>query len=324
MTATWVVPAAVLLSALLPAPASAQQAWPTRPMRLIVPYPPGGPTDIIGRAINDRLGKRLGQQVVVDNRAGAASVIGAEIAARSAADGHTLLVATITTLAVNPALKAKLPYHPERDFAPVSMLAVQPYLLVVHPAVPATSVSQLVAHAKAQPGKLSFASSGIGAGNHLAGELFKYMARIDVVHVPYKGSAPSLLDVIAGQCAYVFGGISASHPHTVSGKLRALAVSTAKRSAAVPEIPTVAESGIPGYQMNTWNSLVVPRGTPAPIVERLNTEVVSILNEPEVRERLKQQGIDADGGTPAQLAAHIKSEIARFDSLIRMIGLKAE
>lgn len=315
---------ALLLSALVSGPASAQQAYPTRPIRLIVPYPPGGPTDIIGRTINDRLGKRLGQQVIVDNRGGAASAIGAEIAAHSPADGYTLLLATITTLAVNPALKSKLPYHPERDFAPVSMLAAQPYLLVVHPGVPATSVSQLVAHAKAQPGKLSFASAGIGAGAHLAAELFKHMARIDVVHIPYKGSAPAMTDVIAGQCAYMFAGISAAYPHTVSGKLRALAVSTAKRSATVPEIPTVAESGLPGYHMNTWNSLVVPRGTPAPIIQRLNTEVVGILNEPEVKERLKQQGIDPDPGTPAQLAAHIKSEVARFDNLIKAIGLKPE
>lgn len=315
-----VLAAAVLLSGW----ASAQPAYPTRPIRLIVPYPPGGPTDIIGRTINDRLGKRLGQQVVVDNRGGAATVIGAEIAARSPADGYTLLLATITTLAVNPALKSKLPYHPERDFAPVSMLAAQPYLLVVHPGVPATSVSQLVAHAKAQPGKLSFASAGIGAGAHLAAELLKHMARIDVVHIPYKGSGPAMTDLMAGQVAYMFAGISAAYPHTVSGKLRALAVSTAKRSASAPEIPTVAESGLPGYQTNTWNSLVVPRGTPAPIIQRLNTEVVGILNEPEVKERLKQQAIDPDPGTPAQLAAHIKSEVARIDNLIKAIGLKPE
>lgn len=320
--------AALLLSALVPAllskSASAQQAYPTRPIRLIVPYPPGGPTDLIGRTINDRLGKRLGQQVVVDNRGGAATVIGAEIAAHSPADGYTLLLATITTLAVNPALKRKLPYHPERDFAPVSMLATQPYLLVVHPGVPATSVSQLVALAKAQPGKLSFASAGIGAGAHLAAELLKHMARIDVVHIPYKGSGPAMTDLMAGQVAYMFAGISVAYPHTVSGKLRALAVSTAKRSASVPEIPTVAESGLPGYQTNTWNSLVVPRGTPAPIIQRLNAEVVGILNEPEVKERLKQQAIDPDPGTPAQLAAHIKSEVARFDNLIKAIGLKPE
>src|SRR4051812_7764527 len=220
--------------------APAQQAYPTRPIRLIVPYPPGGPTDIIGRTINDRLGKRLGQQVVVDNRAGAATVIGADIAAHSPADGYTLLLATITTLAVNPALKPKLPYHPERDFAPVSMLAAQPYVLVVNPGVPANSVSQFVAYAKSQPGKLSFASPGMGAGAHLAAELFKHMAQIDVVHVPYKGGNPAMMDVIGGRCAYVFGGISAVQPHVLSGKLRALAVSTAKRSAALPDIPTIA------------------------------------------------------------------------------------
>jgi tripartite-type tricarboxylate transporter receptor subunit TctC len=314
--------AALVVLLLMSSVASAQQAYPTRPIRLIVPYPPGGPTDIIGRTINDRLGKRLGQQVVVDNRAGAATVIGADIAAHSPADGYTLLLATITTLAVNPALKAKLPYQPERDFAPVSMLAAQPYLLVVHPGVPANSVSQLIAYAKTQPGKLSFASAGIGAGAHLAAELFKHMAQIDVVHIPYKGSSPAMTDVIGGRCAYMFAGISAAQPHTLSGKLRALAVSTAKRSAALPEIPSIAESGLPGYHMNTWNSLVVPRGTSATIIQRLNTEVVAILNEPEVKERLKQQGIDPDPGTPAQLAAHIKSEVARFDSLIKTIGLK--
>jgi tripartite-type tricarboxylate transporter receptor subunit TctC len=171
---------------------------------------------------------------------------------------------------------------------------------------------------------LSYASAGLGAGAHLAGELFKHMAQIDVVHVPYKGSSPAMTDVMGGRCAYMFSGISAAQPHTVSGKLRALAVSTAKRSAALPEAPTIAESGLPGYQMNTWNSLVVPRGTPAPIIQRLNTEVIGLLNEPEVKERLKQQGIDPDPGTPAQLGAFIKSEVARFDSLIKTIGLKVE
>ena len=311
-------------SLLLSTWAAAQQAYPTRPIRFIVPYPPGGPTDLIGRTINERLAKRLGQQVIIDNRGGAATVIGAEMAARAPADGHTLLLATITTLAVNPALKSKLPYHPERDFAPVSMLAAQPYLLVVHPSIPANSVAQLIAHAKANPGKLSFACAGIGAGAHLAAEMLKYMARIDVVHVPYKGSGPAMTDLMGGQVAYMFGGISALYPHVQSGKLRALAVSTAKRSSAVPEIPTVAEGGVPGYQTNTWNSLVVPRGTPAPIIQRLNTEVGAVLNDPEVRERFRQQGIDPDPGTPAQLAAHIRAELARFDKLIKAIDLKPE
>jgi len=311
-------------SLLLSGMAAAQQAYPTRPIRFIVPYPPGGPTDLIGRTLNERLGKRLGQQVIIDNRGGAATVIGAEMAARAPADGHTLLLATVTTLAVNPALNRKLPYDAERDFAPVSMLAAQPYLLVVHPSVPATSVAQLVAHAKANPGKLSFASAGIGAGAHLAAEMLKYMAGIDVVHVPYKGSAPAMADLMGGQVAYMFAGISAVYPNVQSGKLRALAVSSGKRSSAVPQILTVAESGVSGYQTNTWNSLVVPRGTPAAIIQRLNTEVGAILNEPDVRERFKHQGIDPDPGTPAQLAAHIKSELARFDKLIKAIGLKLE
>ena len=320
LTAQCVAAAAALLVSLC----ASGQTYPTRPIRFIVPYPPGGPNDIIARTINERFGKRLGQQVVVDNRAGASTVIGAEIAAHSPPDGYTLFLATITTLAVNPALKSKLPYNTERDFAPVSMLVAQPYLLVAYPGVPANSVSQLITVLKAQPGKLSFASAGIGTGAHLAAELFKYMARVDVVHIPYKGSSPAMTDLMAGHVAYMFAGISAAVPHTASGKLRVLAVSTAKRSAAVPEVPTIAESGLAGYQMNTWNSLVVPRGTPAPIIQRLNKEVVAVLNEPEIQERMKQQGIDADPGTPAQLAAFIKSEVARFDTLIKAIGLKVD
>lgn len=300
----------------------AQADYPARPIRFIVPYPPGGPTDIIGRTLNEPLARRLGQPVIVDNRGGAATVIGAELAMRSPPDGYTLLLGTVTTLAVNPALKRKLSYAPLRDFEPVSMLATQPYLLVCHPGVAASSVAQLVALAKARPGRMNFGSSGIGAGAHLAGELLKHLAKIDVVHVPYKGSGPAMADLMAGQVNYMFGGISALHPHVQAGKLRALAVSTEKRSAVLPEIPTVAESGLPGYQTNTWNSLVVPRGTPPAIVGRLNREVVGILNEPEVRERMKQQGIDAAPSTPAELAAYVKAEMARFDQLIAAIGLK--
>jgi tripartite-type tricarboxylate transporter receptor subunit TctC len=301
--------------------ALAQQPYPARPIRLIVPYPPGGPTDLIGRTVNELLAKRLGQGVVVDNRGGAATVIGAELAARAPADGYTLLLATVTTLAVNPALSGKLPYDAARDFAPISMLAVQPYLLGVHPGLPATSVAQLVAYAKANPGKLSFASAGVGAGAHLAGEMFKYMAAIDAVHVPYKGTGPALNDLIGGQVSYMFGGISAIYPHAQSGKLRVLAVSSAKRSPAVPEIPTVAEGGIAGYGTSSWNSLVAPRNTPKAIIDRLNAEVNVVLAQPEVRERLKRQGIDPDPGTQEQLAAQIQSEMARFKQLVKTIGL---
>ena len=298
--------------------------YPSRPIRLIVPYPPGGPTDLIARAINERLAQRLGQQVVVDNRGGAATVIGAELAARAPADGYTLLVATITTLAVNPAVNRKLPYDVARDFAPVSMLAAQPYLLATTASLPVTSVPQLVAYAKANPGKLSYASPGVGAGAHLAGELFRHMAHIDVVHVPYKGSGPAITDLIGGHVAYQFAGVSALMPFAASGKLRALAVSTAARSAMAPAIPTIAESGLPGYATSSWNSLVAPRATPRQVVERLNADVVAVLGEPDIRERFRQQGVDADPGTPAQLAAHINAESARFEQLIRAIGLKPE
>jgi len=304
--------------------ASAQPRYPVRPIRLIVPYPPGGPTDLIARTINEPLARRLGQQVVIDNRGGAATVIGADLAAHAPADGYTLLVATITTLAVNPALNKRLPYDVERDFVPVTMLATQPYLLATTASLPVTSVSNLIAYAKANPGKLSFASAGVGAGAHLAGELFKYMAHIDVVHVPYKGSGPAITDLIGGQVAYQFAGVSVLMPFALSGKLRALAVSTAKRSAIVPEIPTVAESGLAGYETSSWNSLVTPRGTPRHVIERLHSDVVATLNQPDIRERFRQQGVDADPGTPAELAAHIKAESARFDKLIKSIGLKVE
>ena len=322
----WSRAAALLLAGYCAAaqPAAAPDRYPSKPIRLIVPYPPGGPTDLIARAVNEPLAQRLGQQVVIDNRGGATTVIGAELAARAPADGYTLLVATISTLAVNPALQKKLPYDPERDFAAVSMLAAQPYLLATTASLPVTSVSQLIAYAKANPGKLSFASAGVGAGAHLAAELFKYMAKIDVVHVPYKGTGPAITDLIGGHVAYQFGGVSVLMPFVGSGKLRALALSTAKRSAIAPDIPTVAESGLAGYAMSSWNSLVAPHGVPQHIIARLNAETVAVLNQPEIRERLKQQGVDADPGTPAQLAAHIRTERERFARLIAAIGLKTE
>ncbi len=306
------------------APFAIAQAYPTRPIRLIVPYPPGGSTDFIARSISDRLAERLGQTVIVDNRGGAATVIGTEMAARAPADGYTLLIGTVTTLAVNPVLKSRLPYHPERDFAPISMLAAQPYLLAVHPSLPANSVQQLVAHAKANPGKLNFASAGLGSSAHLAGEMFNYMAGVVIAHIPYKGTGPAIIDLMGGRVAMLYAGVAVLRTYAVSGKMRLLAVTTAKRSAAVPDIPTVAESGIPGYETNTWNSLLAPRGTPPAVIGQLNTATVAILNQPELRERLVQQGADPDPGTPAQLAAHIRAEIARFTKLAAAIGLKPE
>lgn len=295
-----------------------------KPIRLIVPYPPGGSADLIARAVNELLAKRLGQPVVVDNRGGAASIIGAEITARAPADGYTMLVATITTLAVNPALYRKLPYHAENDFAPVSMLGSTPYLLAVHPTVPVRSVSQLLAHAKASPGKLNYGSAGVGSGGHLATELFKHMAGIDIVHVPYKGVGAATLDAVSGQINILLSGISVSKPHADSGRLRALAVSTIKRSAIAPETPTIDESGIRGYQSKSWNSLVVPRRTPTAVVQRLNQEVSAVLQLQQLVEQLKAQGIEPEPGPPAELARYIREEIVRFQQLVTTIGLKPE
>ena len=309
---------------LIAAPSFAQQDYPARPIRLIVPYPPGGPTDLIGRLTSDVLAKRLAQNVVVDNRGGAATAIGAEMAAHSPADGYTLLVSSETTFAVNPALTSKLPYNPERDFAPISLLTTQPYVLAVTLALPVNSVSQLVAYAKANPGKLSYGSAGAGGANHLAGEMFKHVAGIDMVHVPYKGNGPAIIDLIGGQIGVMIGSISSLYPHAAAKKIRLLAVASATRSAAALEIPTFAEGGVPGYRVNGWNCLVAPRATPQPVIRRLNAEIVAGFSQPDVVERLRKQSIDPAVGTPDQLAAYMKSEIARYHQLIKAVGLKAE
>ena len=299
----------------------AQQDYPARPLRLVVPYPPGGPTDIIGRLTSDVLSRRLAQHVVLDNRGGAATAIGAEMVARAPADGYTVLLSSETTFAVNPALASKLPYHPERDFAPVSLLTTQPYVLAVTSALSANSVSQLIAHAKANPGKLSYGSAGTGSANHLAGEMFKQAAGIDMVHVPYKGNGPAIVDLSGGQIAVMLGSISSLYPHAAAKKLRVLAVASAKRAAAAPELPTFSEGGLPGFQVNGWNCMVAPRATPQRVITRLNTEIVAGFNQPELIERLRKQSIDPAAGTPEQLAAYMKSEIVRYANLIKAVGL---
>lgn len=314
--------AIVLSSLLMGTNATEAQTYPVRPIRFIVPNPPGGPTDLIGRSINELLAKRLGQPVIIDNRGGAATLIGAELAARAPADGYTFLIATVTTLAVNPALSDRLPYDPVRDFVPVSMLAGQPYLLAVHPSIAATSVEQLIGVARSQPGRITFGSGGVGSGAHLAGEMFKRMANVDLSHVPYKGTGPAMTDLMSGQLNAVFGSISAVYPHASTGRLRVLAVTSARRSPGLPEIPTIAEAGIAGYGTSSWNALMAPRGTPPAAIELLNRSVREVLTQPEVRERLRRQGIDADPGTPAQLASTMKAEMARFRTLIQALGLR--
>jgi tripartite-type tricarboxylate transporter receptor subunit TctC len=304
--------------------AFAQQDYPNRPIRMIVPYPPGGPTDIMGRLTSEVLTRRLGQNVVVDNRGGAATVIGADMAAHSPPDGYTVLVSSETTFAVTPALKDKLPYDPQRDFAPISQLTTQPYVLAVNPSVPVSSVTQLIAYAKANPGKLTYGSAGTGGANHLAGEMFKHMAGIDTVHVPYKGNGPAIADLIGGQITYMLGSISSLYPHAITKKLRLVAVAAAKRSASVPDIPTFAESGMPGYEVSGWNCMVAPRGTPPAIVKRLHAEIVAGFKQPDVVERLRKQSIEPVAGTPEQLAAFMRSELARYRKLIKAVGLTVE
>lgn len=302
----------------------AQQPYPSRAIRVVVPYPPGGGNDIIGRIVADELGRRLGQQALVDNRPGGSTVIGAEIVARAAPDGYTMLVTSHTTYALIPNLRAKLPYDPQRDFEPVSLLATQSFALAVHPSLPANSVRQIIALARAKPGQLTFSSAGAGTGTHFSGEQFKVLGKLDMLHVPYKGGNTAVNAVLSGETTMTFGSLSALSPFVTAKKLRVIAVTSAKRSPLDPKIPTIAESGLPGYEMTPWYGLTVPRGTSQAIVERLNTTVVTGLQTREMQERMARVGYEPEGSTPAQLAAHIKAELARYAVLIKAIGFKEE
>ena len=298
------------------------QNYPNRPIRIVVVSTPGGSVDTMARVVGPKLAERWGQQVIVDNRPGAGGAIAAELVARSPADGYTLIMGTVASLATNVSLRKSLPYDPVRDFAPITLVATQNLMLLIHPSIPATSVKELVALAKRQPGQLSFASAGNGTGGHLSGELFKLLAGIDMLHVPYKGVAPALIDVISGQVSMTFASILSGHPHARSGKLRALAVTGAKRSPAVPELPTMIEAGVKGYESATWYGLLAPAGTPPDIVAKLNAEVVSILKQPETHERLSKEGADPVGNTPAEFGKFIRSEIAKWGKVIKAAGIK--
>jgi tripartite-type tricarboxylate transporter receptor subunit TctC len=304
--------------------ADASLAFPTKPLRLIVPYPTGGGSDVMGRAIAERLSQQLGHQVIVDNRGGASTVIGAELAARAPADGYTLLVGTITTLATNPNLRAKLPYDPIRSFDPISLLASQPYYVVVNPSVPARTLKDFIAYAQARPGELHFGSPGVGSGAHLTGELFNSMAGTKIVHVGYKGAGPALIDVVSGQTSVMFATLATVHPMLQGGKLHLLAVTTAKRTRAMPDVPTVAESGVPGFSMRSWNGLLGPRGLPQSVVRRLNTEVLAALNSAEFTKRLLAIGFEPDPTTPEGFAKFIREEIALHARVVKIAGLKVE
>jgi len=304
------------------APASAQTPYATKSIRLIVPYPPGGGADVMGRVLAEALSARFAQQVVVDNRAGASTTIGADLAAKSPADGYTLFLATVTTLAVVPNVRSKLSYDFERDFSPVSTLARQPYVLAAHPSVPATTVKQLVAHVKANPGKVNYGSPGVSSGGHIAGEMFKQMTGTDMVHITYKGSGPAAADLLGGHIALMFTTIPAVSGGIREGRLRAIAVSTLKRTPALPDTPTMAESGVPGYETNSWSTMVVPKGTPAAIIARLNTEIAAVLRSPEALARLTPQGFDPEPSTPQHVTQYVKSEVVRYGKLLKSMGLQ--
>lgn len=300
------------------------QTYPAKPVRMIVAYPPGGGTDIVGRMMAQKLGESLGQSVVVDNRGGATGNIGTELAARATPDGYTILMGNVAPNAINVSLFRKLPFDPVKDFAPVTLVASTPNILVVHPSLPVKSVQDLVALARQKPGALNFPSAGVGSSSHLAGELLKILTGIDLVHVPFKGGGPAVIAVLAGQVQLMFATMPAAMPHVKAGKLRPVAVTTAKRSQALPGLPTVAESGVAGYEAATWYGVLAPAGTPRRIVGRLHGEIVKILAAPETRERLGAQGFEPVGNTPVEFAAYIKAEIAKWAKVIRTAGIRAE
>ena len=302
----------------------AAQGYPSKPVRVIVPFPPGAGVDIVTRSVSPRLGELLGQQLIVDNRAGAGGILGAELAAKAPPDGYTLLMATAGILTVIPNMNSKAPYSVERDFVPVTLIASVPSMLVVHPSLPAKSVKELVALARSKPGAINYASTGNGTLPHLAAELFKAQAKIDMVHVPYKGSAPALTDLLGGQVEVFFGNVLSVIPQVRSGTLRALAVTSVERMPVAPETPTLAQSGFPGFEAGPWFGLVAPAGTPREIVNRLHAEVVKTLRLPETQERLAGQGATTVGNTPDQFAAYIRTESAKWAKVLKASGVRAD
>ena len=302
--------------------AQAAGKYPARPVRFVIPFPPGGGNDILGRAFADRLGERLGQQWVVDNRGGASTIIAAEIVARAPADGYTLLLGTNTTLAVIPSLRDNLPFDPIKDFDPISLMSSSPYLLVAYPGFPATTVKELIALAKAKPGQLNYASPGYGTSNHLSFELFKAMAGVNITHVPYKGTGPALTELLGGQVPIMLASTASVRPLVLGGRLRALGISTAKRSAAMPEVAPIAELGVPGFDTASWVGMISPRGTPPAIIARLNSEIAAVIKGGDLREKLASQGFVPDASTPQQFARHIRAELERFRKLVKMAGIK--
>ncbi len=304
--------------------AACAQAYPAKPIRMMVGFPPGGGTDIIGRIVAQKLGEALGQQIIVDNRGGASGQLAAELLSRAAPDGYTIMMAHIAAISILPSLVSKLPYDAQKDFAPVSLAAIGPNLLVVHPSVPVKSVRELVALAKARPGQLLYASPGAGTVQHLAGELFKLQAKVDILHVPYKGSGQSIVDLVAGQVHMDFDAVPPVINHVRQGKLRALAVTSAKRFSLLPDMPTIEEAGVPGFDMSTWWGIVAPAAVSKDIINKLNNEMVKSIGQADARDKISGVGADIVGNSPAEFAAFIRTETEKYARIVKAANIKVD
>jgi tripartite-type tricarboxylate transporter receptor subunit TctC len=303
--------------------ANAADIYPTKPVRVVVPFAPGGINDVLARILSQKLTENLGATIVIDNRGGAGGTLGSNIVAHAAPDGYTLLFSSSSTIAVSPSMYSNLPYDPVQDFSAIAQVASVGSVLVVHPTIPANTVKELIAYAKANPGKLNYGSAGAGASQHLASELFKTMAGINMVHVPYKGGGPAMADLLAGQISLMIELLPTALPQIKGGKIRALAVSIPKRSPVLPDLPTIAET-LPGYDLTIWTGMLAPGGTPKEIVQRLSVAVLAVLKSPDMRERLASQGAEPVGDTPAEFSAYIKKEIARWAVVVKASGARAE
>jgi tripartite-type tricarboxylate transporter receptor subunit TctC len=314
---------ACALVAALATHAGWSQTYPSKPVRLIVPWPPGGGADVLSRMLSPKLSEALGQQIIIDNRGGAAGNIGAELAAKSPPDGYTIVFAYSGTHSINPHIYGKMPFR-ETDFAPIIQLASVPQVLVVHPSLPVKNVKDLIALAKARPGQLSYGSSGSGAINHLAGELFNFMAGTKIIHVPFKGGGPAAVSLLSGEIETIFGEPASFAQFIKAGRVRAVAVTSAKRSLFLPQLPTVAESGIPGYDVTSWNGMLAPAGTPAEVISRLNAAYNKIMTDPEMQKRMIDNGYEPVGGTPAKFGEHIRAELAKWGPVVKRAGIRVD
>ena len=325
MTIALFRPAALIGAVLLLAPLLASaQSYPTRGIRIVIPYAAGGAAGTVGRLLADKMSVSTGQPVIVDHRPGGGTIIGNNMVAKAAPDGYTLVMGTITSHAMLSSLSTRVPFDPEKDFAPISLITSLPFVLLAHPSVPAANVRELIALARQQPGKLSFGSAGNGTSNHLAGELFKSIAKVDMLHVPYKGSSPALADLLGGQITTMFDLTPTALTQIAGGKVQAIAITSARRSSVAPNIPTMAESGVPGVEVVSWFGILAPAGTPAPIVNFLNAEIVKAMNAPDVRQQMAALGADVVTNTPQEFAAFISAERAKWAMVVREAGIKPE